>query len=129
MMERLHSTIRRLMAAMLFAYAASLAGLSPSFAAAANSSGAEIVNGMPCNSLCKAYMAWSNRMTGRFSWSRPQTHIVLRTAAHPKKPERPAHHREMAETTRRSGLNSFAQLPRPDGAAAQSAAPREAEMA
>jgi hypothetical protein len=127
MMGRLHWMIRRLVAAMLMAYAASLAGLNPSHAAAANSSGADVVNGMPCNDLCKTYLAWSNRMAARFSSSRPQTRSALRTAARPPRPERPPHHRDIAET-HRSGLNSFAQLPRPSDVSAQSAAPRQAEM-
>jgi hypothetical protein len=52
----------------------------------------------------------------------------LRTAAHPKKPERPRHHMNMAGT-RGLDLNSFAQLPRQSAAAAQLAIPQQVETA
>jgi hypothetical protein len=126
MMGRPHWRMQPLVAAMLAAFALSLVGLSPSHAAAASSSRTDVVNGMPCNDLCKAYMAWSDRMKAQFSVSRPQPHAQLRTAAHTKRPERTAHH--MA-ATRRSGLNSFAQLPGRSDPPPQSAEPAQAETA
>jgi hypothetical protein len=122
-----HFAPQRLVATVLVAAALSLSGLSASHAAAAISPGPGVVNGIPCNDLCKAYMAWSDRMMTQFGPSRPHPHARLRTAAHPKRPERTAHHIDPT-ATRRSGLNSFAQLGPQNGAAPQSADPRQAEM-
>jgi hypothetical protein len=126
MMGRPDQTMQRLVLAMLVFQAASLVGLGPSHAAAVNSSGADLVNGMPCNDPCKAYMAWSDRMLARFALPRPQEHSQPRTAAHPKKPERTAHH---ATGTRRPSMNSLAQFPRQSGEAPQPGEPRQLEMA
>jgi hypothetical protein len=127
MTGRQHFAPQRFMPTVLVAAALSLVGLSASHAAAASSSSPGVVNGIPCNDLCKAYMAWSDRMMTQFGPSRPHPHARLRTAAHPKRPERTAHHIDVAET-RRSGLNSFAQL-RPQSSAAPQSAEPQAEMA
>lgn len=126
MMGRPDPTLRRLGLTMLVVQAVSLAGLGPSHAAAVNSSGSDLVNGMPCNDPCKAYMAWSDRMLARFALPRPPAHAEPRTAAHPKKPERTAHH---ATEPRRPGLPSLAQLPQQNGEAPQQDEPRQVDMA
>jgi len=126
MMGRPDPTLQRFVLAVLVVHAVSLAGLGLSHAATANSSAGDLVNGMPCNDPCKAYMAWSDRMLARFALPRPQEHAQPRTAAHPKKPERTAHH---ATATRRPNLNSLAQLPRQSGEASQPGELREVEMA
>ncbi len=99
--------IRRLIVAMLMVHAVSLAGLSPSHAAAANSPAGDFVNDMPCNELCKAYMAWSDRTMARLHPAQRQAPPRPQTAAHAKKPEQPPHH---ATAARRPGLNPFARL-------------------
>ncbi|WP_407156867.1 hypothetical protein [Bradyrhizobium sp. STM 3557] len=126
MMGRPDPTLQRLVLAMLVVHAVSLAALGPSHAAAANSSSSDLVNGMPCNDPCKAYMAWSDRMLARFALPRPQASGQTRTAAHPKKPERTARH---VTGTRRPSLNSLAQFSRQSGEAPQSGDPRQVEMA
>ena len=125
-MGRLDPRVQRLALAVLVVHALSLAGLGPSHAAAARSRSTDLVEGVPCNDLCKAYMAWSDRMMARFGPSRLQARAEPRTAAHPKRPERTAHRGAAA---RRSGLNPFVQLPRQSIEAPQSAEPRQVEMA
>jgi hypothetical protein len=130
MLGRHHQTMRRLAVAVLVVQASLLAGLSPSHAAAraaaAHSSRTELVDGVPCNDLCKAYMAWSDRMMARLLPARQQAQPKPRTAAHAKKPERTARH---AAATRRLDLNSFAQLPRRGSPAPQPADPQPVEIA
>ena len=74
----------------------------------------DTVNGQPCNTLCKAYMAWSNRVLAMTqpSYNRPQVRVAVPQNPTPKKadrPERMANHAPKA--TRPSNLDSFAQLP------------------
>jgi len=83
----------------------SLAGLATSQAAPSHVSRTVYVNGLPCNDLCKAYMAWSDQIMAKF---RPQQRQARVVAPH-KKPDRTVQH---ASGTRQSGLNGFAQLPR-----------------
>ena len=90
-----------------------LSGSSAAQAAQSNASETSYVNGLPCNDLCKAYMAWSDRVMARSLPSRPQ----LRVVADSKKPDRTVHR---ASGTRRSGSNSFAQLIEPSDTAPQS---------
>ncbi|WP_257166176.1 hypothetical protein [Bradyrhizobium sp. SRS-191] len=86
----------------------------------------DMVNGQYCNSMCKAYMSWSNRMLAitQPNYARPQVRVAVphnpmpekmakadskaeskadkaepRMTQHPAKPHRPAN------------MNSFAQLP------------------
>jgi hypothetical protein len=83
----------------------SLAGPTTSQAAPSHVSRTVYVNGLPCNDLCKAYMAWSEQVIAKF---RPQQHQTQVVVPH-KKPDRTVHH---ASGTRQSSLNGFAQLPR-----------------
>jgi hypothetical protein len=107
MSGRHHLMMRRLVVAVLVLHAWLLAGLSPSGAAAANASGTGLVNGMPCANLCKAYMAWSDRMMAQFHPAQHRAPLRPATAAHPKNPEQPPRD---AAPTRRPGLNAFARL-------------------
>jgi hypothetical protein len=93
--------------------ALSLAGLSTAQAARSSASETDHVNGRPCNDLCKAYMAWSDRLMARPLPSRPQMRVIIVS----KRPDRTV---PRAPGTRRSGSNSFAQLPTPSDAAPQS---------
>ena len=61
----------------------------PAHAAPTNAE-TDTVDGIPCNSLCQAYMAWSDRVMAA-SRPRPPAQPQERMAAHPKKPERPRH--------------------------------------
>jgi len=74
----------------------------------------DTVNGQPCNTLCKAYMAWSDRVLAvtQPSYVRPQVRVAVPQNPTPKKlekPERMANH--APKSTRPSNLDSFAQLP------------------
>jgi hypothetical protein len=104
-MGRLRSTVRRLGAAVALISASSLAGPTTSQAAPSHVSRTVYVNGLPCNDLCKAYMAWSEQVMAKFRPQQRQTQVVV---PH-KKPDRTVHH---ASGTRQSSLNGFAQLPR-----------------
>jgi len=106
MMGRLRSTMQTFGAAAALVYALSLAGLSPSHATPSNLSGTDYVSRQPCNAVCKAYLAWSNRVSAMFHRSRP----AAQTAVHHGKPAtRMVHHH--APKTRQPSLNSFAQFP------------------
>jgi hypothetical protein len=94
--------------------ALSLAGLTTSQAAPSHVSRTVYVNGLPCNDLCKAYMAWSDQVMTMFHPQQRQTRVVV---PH-KKPDRTVHH---ASGTRQSSLNGFAQLPRRSDAPPSSA--------
>jgi len=114
MIDRPGSTRQRLGVAAALGFVLSLAGPSMSHAAPSKASGTGYVNELPCNDICKAYMAWSDRMMAKFrsaSQSRPKT----RTAVH-RKPDRTA---ARASQTRHSDLNSFARLLRPSDTPAQ----------
>jgi hypothetical protein len=114
-MGRLRSTMQMLGAAAAVICALSLAGLSPAHAVPSNLSGTEDVGRQPCNHFCKAYMAWSgrvsamwsDRVSAMFHPSRP----VTQTAVHHRKlaGRMVVHHR--ASKPREPGLNSFAQFP------------------
>jgi hypothetical protein len=94
-------------------YALSLAGSSTAQAARSNAPETSYVNGLPCNDLCKAFMAWSDRVMARSLPSRPQMRVVIDS----RRPHRTVHR---ASGTRRSGSNSFAQLTEPSDAVPQS---------
>ena len=120
-MNRLRSTTQPLGAAVAFICALSLAAAAPgpSHAAASTVSGTDDVSQQPCNDVCKAYMAWSDRVSAQLhpSSSVPQTAV----------PDgKPAGQmvRRRASGTRPPGLNSFAQLP-----GRRDATPRSAETA
>jgi hypothetical protein len=100
-----------------FVFALSLAGPSTSYAAQSNATGTGYVNGLPCNDICKAYMAWSDRVMGR---SRPsaQSQPKARIAVRHRKPDRPVYR---VSETRHRDLSSFAQVLRRSDTAAQTA--------
>lgn len=125
MSGRHHRMMRRFVVATLVVHAWLLAGLSPSRAAAASAPNSSLVNGMPCNNVCQAYMAWSDRMMAQFHPAQRQAPRPP-TAAHAKKPEQAAQH---TAVTRRQGLNAFARLPRQADPASPSVAPQAAETA
>ena len=78
----------------------------------------------PCNDFCKAYLAWSDRVSAMFHPSRP----VARTAVHHgNPPDRMVHPR--ASKTRQPRLNSFAQFPVRSDATPPSAETSQAEAA
>lgn len=116
MMGRLRSTMQTLGAALALVCALSLAGLSPSHAVPSNLSGTDDVSRQPCNHFCKAYLAWSDRVSAMFHRSRP----VAQTAVHHRKlaGRMVVHHH--ASKTREPALNSFAQFPVRSDAAPQS---------
>jgi hypothetical protein len=83
-----------------------LSVVAPSRSYASPSDTAGYVNGKPCNDLCKAYMAWTDRVL-----------TASRSVLHPRPPERVAVHRNKAErpvhraaAPHRSSGNAFAQL-------------------
>ena len=86
-------------------------------AAQAGSANSETVNGQYCNDLCKAYMAWSNRVLAitQPSYVRPQVRVALPQSSSPKKMERldkPERMTQQAPKSHRpANLDSFAQLP------------------
>jgi hypothetical protein len=77
----------------------------PALAAPTNAS-TDTVDGVPCNSLCQAYMAWSNRVMAA-SHPRPPAQ-PQRTSAHPKTLERTRHR---APEAHHAALTNSARLP------------------
>ena len=65
-MALLQSMIKSAGLVVALIYALSLAGSSTVQAAPSNASETNYVDGLPCNDLCKAYMAWSDRIVARF---------------------------------------------------------------
>ncbi|WP_316234343.1 hypothetical protein [Bradyrhizobium sp. SZCCHNR1098] len=105
-------------------------------AAQAGSANGDLVNGQYCNDLCKAYMAWSNRMlavTQPASYSRPQVRVAVPQSMTPKKmdkaekPDRMAQHGPKPH--RPANLNSFAQLPSGSQATQSSMEPPPSDLA
>ncbi len=124
MMGHLRSTMQTLGATAALTCALSLAGPSVSHAAPSNLSGTDYVSRQPCNDLCKAYLAWSDRVSAMFHPSRR----VARTAVHHGKPAgRMVHQR--APKAPPPSLNSFAQFPVRSDATPQSAGTTRAEVA
>jgi hypothetical protein len=122
-MGRLRSTMQTLGAAAALICALSVAGLSPSRAVPSNLSETDHVGRPPCNRVCKAYLAWSDRVSAMFHPSRPVAHTAFH---HGRAAGRMAHHR--APTTRQPSLNSFAQFPVRSDATQQAAeTPQSAE--
>jgi hypothetical protein len=114
MIGRLRSTMHRLGLALALVFALSLAEPSTSHADPSNASGTGYVNGMPCNDLCKAYMAWSDRVMGTTPPPPPKARIAVR----PRRPDRTV---DRVAGTRHSDLNSFRQVLRRSDAAAKAA--------
>lgn len=124
MMGRLRSTMQTLGATAALICALSLAGLGTSYAAPSNLSGTDYVGRQPCNDFCKAYLAWSDRVSAMFHPSRR----VARTAVHHGKPaDRMVLPR--APKPRQPRLNSFAQFPVRSDATPPSAETSQAEVA
>ena len=123
-MGRLRSTMQTLGAAAALVYALSLAGLSTSYAAPSILSETDYVRRQPCNAVCKAYMAWSDRVSVMFHRSRP---AAQRAVHHGKLAGRMLHHH--ASKTRQPSLNSFAQFPVRSDPAPPSAETSQAEDA
>jgi hypothetical protein len=124
MIGRLRSTMQRLGVAVALVFALSLAGPSKSHAAPSNASETGYVNGLPCNDLCKAYMAWSDRVMGKSS--RPPDGGMGTSSSPPPKARIAVRHRtdrtvDRAAGTRHSDPNSFAQVIRRSDAAAKAA--------
>ena len=111
--------------AVALVFALSLAGPSKSNAAPSNASETGYVNGLPCNNLCKAYMAWSDRVMGKSA--RPPDRGVGTSSCPPPKARIAVRHRrpdrivDRAAGTRHSDLNSFTQVIRRSVAAAKAA--------
>jgi len=122
MIGRQGSTRQRLGVAAALIIVVSVAGPDTSSAAPSNASVTGNVNGLPCNDLCKAYMAWSDRVMARFRPAvrsqKAQGAAVQRSAVVHKKPDRTVHR---APDTRRSDLDSFARILRPSDTAPQGA--------
>ena len=119
MMGRLRSTMQTLGAIAALLSALSLAGPSTLHAAESTMSGTDDTGTPPCNDVCKAYMAWSDRVSAKLHPSSP----VAQAAVHDGKPAGQMVRRR-ASGTRQPGLNSFAQFPRQ-----RDATPRSAETA
>lgn len=109
------STIGGLSAAVALICALSLAGLSAAQAAPTKPAETDTRNGMPCGKLCKAYLAWSDRVMAALHPHSP-SQPLKRIAAHPKRAERP---RQRMAATPHSPLTSFAQLPQQSAPAPQ----------
>ena len=124
-MGRLRSMMLALGATAAVICALSLAGPSPSHAAPPDMPGTDDAGAQPCNEACKAYMAWSDRVSARFHPSQP----VAQSAAHDAKPAGQVVVRHRATQARQPSLNSFAQFPVRRAATAQSAETAQAAVA
>jgi len=120
MMDCLRSITRTLGVIAFLICALSLAGLGASRAGPSTPSPSVYADEPPCNSVCKAYLAWSSRVTATLHPSRAsETTADL----HRRRLQRVARH---APRLRQRGLNSFAQLHEPNDAAPSAAEPRRA---
>jgi hypothetical protein len=113
MIDRLRSSMQTLGVTAFLLCALSLAGLGASHASPSVRIDAE-----PCNDVCKAYMAWSDRVAAMFRPSQPLEQPLEKNAARHRRPLRAMV--QHAARTRRPGLNSFAQLPVQSAAMADS---------
>ena len=118
MMDCLRSITRTLGVIAFLIGALSLAGLGASRARPSTPSPSVYADEPPCNSVCKAYLAWSSRVTATLPPSRPS-----KTTAdlHRRPLQRVARY---VPRLRPRGLNSFAQLHVPNDAAPSAAEPR-----
>jgi hypothetical protein len=123
-MSRLRSTMQTLGAAAALICALSVAGPSPSRAVPSSLSETDHISRPPCNRVCKAYLAWSDRVSAMFHRSRPVAHTAFH---HGTAAGRIAHHH--APETRQPRLNSFAQFPVRSDATPQAAETSPAEDA
>jgi len=119
-MDCLRSIPRALGVIAFLICALSLAGLGAARAHPSTPSPSVHGDAPPCNSACKAYMAWSARVAARLHPSR----LSETTADLHRRPlQRLAHH---GPRLHQRGLNSFAQLRVPNDAAPSAAEPRRA---
>jgi len=124
MMDRLRSPVRTLGVTAVLICVLSLAGLGMSHARPSNPSQSVHRHGLPCNAVCKAYMAWSHRVTTMFRPTRP---LEKAAARHRRPPHMMAHRApktrmvQHAPRMRQRSLNSFAQLPAPRDATREAA--------
>jgi hypothetical protein len=120
MMGRLRSTMPTLGAAAALLCALSLGGPSPSHAAPTSSETGE-AGRLPCNTVCKAYMAWSERVSAMLHPSQP----VAQSAVHHRKLAGwMVHH--LPSKTRQPSLNALAQFPvRSDAPSSAATSPAE----
>jgi hypothetical protein len=118
MMDRLRSPLQTLGGTAFLICALSLAGIGSSHAGPSSSSESVDVSGEPCNDVCKAYMAWSHRVSAMFGPSQP----LEKHAAHHGKPPRTM----VRYGTRQPALSSFARLPEQSDAMPESAETRQA---
>jgi len=129
MMDRLRSPLQTLGVTAFLMSALLLAGLGTSHARPSYSPESVNVGDEPCNDVCKAYMAWSDRVSAMFRPSRPPEQNA---ADHGRSPRPMVHH---ASKTRQPDLNSFAQFPVPRDSTPepaetpQAAEPPQAEVA
>lgn len=129
MIDRLRSTKQGFGLAAALAVMLSVAGPTTSGAAPSNASGTGYVNGMPCNDICKAYLAWSDRMMAKLRsspQSRSKARVEARVAVRRSKPERIVH---AVPEKRRSDLDSFARILRPSDTAPQAPQPPQIAVA
>jgi len=124
MMGRLRSTISTLGATAALLCALGLAAPGTSHAAPPNGPATSDVGSQPCNDVCKAYLAWSDRVSAKLHPSP----TVAQTAVPDGKPAVRAI-RHVASRNRQPGLNAFAQFPVRRRAAAQPAETAQAEVA
>ena len=120
MMYCLRSITRPLRIIAFLICALSLAGLGASRAGPSTPSPSVHGDALPCNSVCKDYMAWSARLTATLHPSRPPNTTADR---HRTPPQRAARH---VPRLGQHGLNSFAQLRAANDAAPSAAEPRGA---
>jgi hypothetical protein len=120
MMDCLRSITRTLGVIAFLICALSLAGLGASRARPSTPSPSVYADEPPCNSVCKAYLAWSSRVTATLHPSRPSK---TTTDFHRRPLQRVAHD---VPRLRQRVLNSFAQLHVPNDAAPSAAEPRRA---
>jgi len=124
MMGRLRSTMQTLGAIAALLSALSLAGPSTSHATESTMSGTDDAGAPPCNDVCKAYMAWSDRVSAKLHPSSPEAQSAVSDG---KPAGQMVRHR--AAQARQPGLNSFAQFPVRRDATPQSAETAQAVVA
>lgn len=121
MMDCLRSTTRTLGLIAVLIGALSLAGIGAARARPLAPPPSVHRHGMPCNAMCRAYMAWSARVSAMLHPARRVTTAAVHHRRPP--PQRLARH---APSSRQRSLNSFAQWHVPNDPARPAAEPRRA---
>jgi hypothetical protein len=124
MLGRLRTTMQPLGAIAALICALGLALPGASHAAPPDGPGTDDVSAQPCNDVCKAYMAWSDRVAAKLH---PSSTVAQTTAQDGKPAGQMVHHH--AAKSRQPSLNSFARLPVRRDATAQSAETAQAVVA